>query len=564
MKKTSPWIKKLPTPSRFGAMRPIQHLHGSAAFASEEEIESSGLLGGEGAYVGAVEKRGKILYLRHNGPEHILAFAPTRSGKGVGLVLPTLLSWMGSVIVLDIKEEAWNLTAGWRKQYANNIVMLFNPGSPNRSVRYNPLNEVRVGTLHEVADSQNLCMMIVDPDGKGLNDHWSKTAHALLVGVVLHSMYKERAEGLEASLLTVANTLSDPSRPFEAVLKEMLSFPHTGAGVHPVVSAAAQDMLNKADNERSGVLSTANSFLTLYKDPIVAKNTATSDFRISDLMNNQKPVSLYLGISPADLDRLRPLLRLMLNQFMRALTEKMEFKNGTSVRGYKHRLLLLLDEFPALGRLEIFQQSLAFMAGYGIKAYLIIQDLAQLYAAYTKDESIQSNCHIQIAYAPNKIDTAEALSKKCGTTTILKKNVSVSKKPGLFSSPQYSESWQEVQRPLLTPDECARLPGPEKDANGMITKAGDMLIFVAGAPPIYGKQILYFTDKTFLKRAQVEAPHETDRSINSDAELNRISEIFDDSPSDLDSLSRYDHEDWRLLSQYKSFLAARSLENHAA
>ncbi|MDQ3233354.1 MAG: type IV secretory system conjugative DNA transfer family protein, partial [Pseudobdellovibrionaceae bacterium] len=236
-----------------------------------------------------------------------------------------------------------------------------------------------------------------------------------------------------------------------ATLQTMLTTEHKDGAPHPAVAACARQMLNKAENELSGVVSTANSFLTLYQDPIVAENTSVSEFRIADLMNNEKPVSLYIIVPPSDQARLRPLVRLLLNQIVRLSTQKMEFKNGRSVKHYKHRLLLMLDEFPSLGRLEIFQESLAFMAGYGLKAFLITQDLAQLFAAYGKDESIVSNCHIRIAFAPNKIETAELLSKIAGTTTVLKKQISSSKKPGLFQSTQYTESWQEVSRPLLTP-----------------------------------------------------------------------------------------------------------------
>jgi type IV secretion system protein VirD4 len=266
-------------------------------------------------------------------------------------------------------------------------------------------------------------------------------------------------------------------------------------------------MMNKSENERSGVLSTAMSFLTLYRDPIVASNTDKSDFAVADLMNAEQPVSLYLVVPPSDKDRLKPLIRLMINQIIRNLTESMEFKDGRSVAGYKHRLLLMIDEFPSLGRLDIFQEALAFIAGYGMKAYLITQDLSQLYAAYGKDESIMSNCHIRIAYAPNKIETAELLSKMSGTTTIIKRQESFSGGRTKLMLDQISTSIQEVQRPLLTPDEALRLPGPQKDGQGNIMEAGDMLIFVAGKAPIYGKQILYFKDPLFLARAKFPAPN---------------------------------------------------------
>lgn len=482
----------------------MDSLHGSAHWASEDEIKEMGVFDAAGVFIGAWKNpRGDIQYLRHDGPEHVMAFAPTRSGKGVGLVLPTLLAWRHSALVYDIKGENYALTAGWREKEANNRIIRFSPTDITGSASYNPLNEVRLGTQREIADIQNLVTMIVDPDGKGMTDHWAKTGHALLVGTVLHVMYSEE----DKTLRGVATFLSDPSRTLEETLAEMMNSNHLGDRPHPVVAASARDMMNKSENERSGVLSTAMSFLTLYRDPIVASNTDKSDFTVADLMNAEQPVSLYLVVPPSDKDRLKPLIRLMINQIIRNLTESMEFKDGRSVAGYKHRLLLMIDEFPSLGRLDIFQEALAFIAGYGMKAYLITQDLSQLYAAYGKDESIMSNCHIRIAYAPNKIETAELLSKMSGTTTIIKRQESFSGERTKLMLDQISTSIQEVQRPLLTPDEALRLPGPQKDGQGNIMEAGDMLIFVAGKAPIYGKQILYFKDPLFLARAKFPAPN---------------------------------------------------------
>ncbi|HVK54214.1 MAG TPA: type IV secretory system conjugative DNA transfer family protein [Burkholderiales bacterium] len=508
-----------------------QHIHGSAHWASPEEVQRTGLIGtGVGVYVGAWKhpKTGKVHYLRHDGPEHIMAFAPTRSGKGVGLVLPTLLSWPHSVVVYDIKGENWALTAGWRQKEANNHVLKFEPTAiDGSSIRYNPMDLVRVYTDKEVADVQNIMNMIADPEGKGLADHWQKTGHALLVGTALHVLYAES----DKSLCGVIGFLSNPARTIQDSLNYMLNTDHDMEGVrgwvdtegnptftHPVVAAVARDMLNKAEEEMSSVVSTAVSYLTLYRDPIVARNTACSEFIISDLMNDERPVSLYLVVPPSDKDRLKPLIRLVVNQVIRSLVEKMEFKDGRSVASYKHRLLLLIDEFPSLGKLDIFEESLAFIAGYGLKAYLIIQDISQLHTAYGKDESIFSNCHLRIAYAPNKVETAEMLSKMTGSTTIVKQNNSYSGSTfGILS--QVSVSTAETQRSLLTADEVMRLPGARKDAQGNVVEAGDMLIFMAGQTPIYGKQILYFMDPVFSQRAKVQCPSSSDRIRNPFANL---------------------------------------------
>jgi len=243
---------------------------------------------------------------------------------------------------------------------------------------------------------------------------------------------------------------------------------------------------DRPPNEAGSVLSTAKTFLDLYRDPTVAKNTSRSDFRIRDLMHYADPVSLYIVTQPNDKDRLRPLVRIVVNMIVRLLADKMEFENGRPKPTYKHKLLAMIDEFPALGKLEILQQSLAFVAGNGIKCYLIAQDINQLKSretGYGPDESITSNCHIQAAFPPNRLETAEHVSKLTGQTTIIKEQVTRSGRG--FLGTQVSTTMQEVQRPLLTPDECQRMPGPQKDEHDRITAAGDMVIYCAGHPAIY-------------------------------------------------------------------------------
>ena len=185
-------------------------------------------------------------------------------------------------------------------------------------------------------------------------------------------------------------------------------------------------MLNKDVKEASGVLSTALVNLAIYRDPIVALNTAKSDFRINDLMNHDKPVNLYLCVSPADVDRLKPVLRLVVDIIVRRVTKKMEFRDGASVKAYKHRLLFMLDEFTALGKMPIIERAIAFIASYGGKMYIIVQDVTQLNAVYGKDNAIMANCHVRIAYAPHTIETAKLLSEMTGKTTVLNTKTSLS------------------------------------------------------------------------------------------------------------------------------------------
>ncbi len=500
-----------------------EHLHGSARWATLDDIQRSGLLKkNEGVYVGAYEDdKGEVHYLRHNGPEHILTFAPTRSGKGVGLVIPTLLSWPHSAVITDLKGELWAYTAGWRQQYAKNKVIRFEPASQQNSARWNPIDEIRIGTESEVGDVQNLATLIADPNGRGLETHWQKTSQALLVGFILHALYKLKSQGEPATFPNIDRMLVDPETHIADLLIEMTQYPHIYDKPHPVVSASARDMLDRAEEEAGSVLSTLKSFLSLYRDPVVAANVSHSDFSIKDLMNHEAPISLYIITQPNDKARLQPLVRVMLNMVVRVLADKMAFERADDGNGntyikpkktYKHRLLCMIDEFPSLGKLEILQESLAFVAGYGLKFYLICQDINQLKSrenGYGPDETITSNCHIQNAYPPNRIETAEHLSKLTGLTTVVKEHITTSGCRLSAFLPQISKTTQEISRPLLTADESLRMPGPIKE-DDEIVQAGDMVIYVSGFPAIYGRQPLYFKDPVFLARASIEVPRKSD------------------------------------------------------
>ncbi|MFT9382940.1 type IV secretory system conjugative DNA transfer family protein [Gluconobacter sp.] len=338
--------------------------YGSARWADVGEVKEAGLLDPDGVVLGRWDRD----YLRHNGPEHVLCFAPTRSGKGVGLVVPTLLTWPGSAIVHDIKRA-------------------------------------------------------------------------------------------------------------------MMSTPHLGkAGVHPVIASSARELLNKSDNERSGVLSTAMSFLGLYRDPVVAKVTARCDWRIADLVSGSQPASLYLVVPPSDIARTKPLIRLILNQIGRRLTEDLH------VSAHRHRLLLMLDEFPALGRLDFFESALAFMAGYGIKSFLIAQSLNQIEKAYGANNSILDNCHVRVAFATNDERTARRVSDALGTATEMRDSTNYA---GHRLSPWLGHlmvSRQETARPLLTPGEVMQLPPT------------DELLLIAGVAPVRAKKARYYEDARFMER----------------------------------------------------------------
>jgi type IV secretion system protein VirD4 len=448
--------------------------YGSARWATDRDLRRAGLARPAGVFLGRVGRH----YLRHDGPEHVMSFAPTRSGKGVGLVIPTLLTWLDSAVIHDIKGENWQLTAGWRSRFSH--CLLFNPVDA-RSAAYNPLLEVRRGA-REVRDVQNIADILVDPEGAlERRNHWEKTSHSLLVGTILHVLYAHE----DKTLSGVASLLSDPAQPIERTLRAMMSTNHLGDRPHPVVASAAREVLNKADNERSGVLSTAMSFLGLYRDPTVAQVTSRCDWRIADLVDAEHPVSLYLVVPPADIVRTKPLIRLLLNQIGRRLTETLELEGGVSKR---RRVLFMLDEFPALGRLDFFESALSFMAGYGLRAFLIAQSLNQIEKAYGPNNSILDNCHVRVAFATNDERTAKRVSDALGIATELR---AMKNYAGHRLSPWLGHlmvSRQETARPLLTAGEIMQLP------------SSDELVLVSGCPPIRAKKVRYYQDKRLQRR----------------------------------------------------------------
>jgi type IV secretion system protein VirD4 len=450
--------------------------YGSARWASKADARRAGLFSGDGLVLGRWGQR----YLCHAGAEHVFAFAPTRSGKGVGLVVPSLLAWPASALIHDIKGENWSLTSLWRSGFSRCI--RFDPTSLS-SARFNPLLEVRTG-VHEVRDVQNIADILVDPEGSlERRSHWDKTAHALLVGAILHVLHA----GTDKSLAGVAQLLSDPARHIDDTLGLMMTTNHLGTEeaplTHPVVAEVARELLNKSENEKSSVISTAASFLGRYRDPVIRRATSASDFQMQDLLPGRPAMSLYLVVPPSDLSRTRPLIRLILNQAARRLCEELPGANAVGAQ-----TLFMLDEFPALGRLDFFETSLAFMAGYGVRVFLIAQSLNQVEKAYGEKNAILDNCHVKIAFAANDDRTARRISDMLGSKTEQRhqRNYAGHRLAPWLSNVMVSQ--QETQRPLLTPGEVMQLP------------AGDALVMLASTPPIRARKLKYFLDRTFKDR----------------------------------------------------------------
>jgi type IV secretion system protein VirD4 len=499
-----------------GAQKPIRHegVHGTARFATEADLPDSDLkppapgLAWPGVYAGAWQARdGDLEYLSHYGPEHVLCLGPLRSGKAVACVVPTLLAWPHSTVVYDEKGELWEYASGWRKRCAGNVVIRWEPRSLADTAAWNPLDEVRLGTDLEYGDVANIVEILADPGTGGRRDpHFDAEGGAFLIGLVLHVLYERAARGDAACLADVAAALSDPARPAEALYNSMVGNRWAKGERHPQVAQAGQAMLNKEARERTGVHSTASRFLALFRDPIVGRNTSRSDVRIGDLMNHACPVSLFIVTRGEDKTTMKPLVRLFLTMAMgRLCSADLRMQAGQQVSPHGHRLLMLIDEFASLGRLDRFQDAMAKCAGYGIKVFLLAQSREQIVDAYGPHESITSNCHVKVLFAPNDEATARWVSGLLGEATVIVEDVSESGGKGAFAGRRtYSRTYRTVKRPVMTPDEVMRLRLPVKGDDGKtIVEAGDVLIHLGGRFPVRGVQSLYFRDPEFSRRVRI-------------------------------------------------------------
>jgi type IV secretion system protein VirD4 len=450
---------------------------GPDRWATLRDMEAAGLLTGQGTVLGQSGRH----WLTYDGAEHQLVSGASRSGKGVGHVIPTLLNWTGSVLVYDVKNELWDITAGFRSRFSHTL--FFNPTRPD-SVRFNPLLEIRKG-LNEIRDTQNVVEMLVNPTGaKYTMDIWDQQAGQFLVALILHVLYTE-PDGRK-NLAVVRERLLD----FKRTCQVMARIPHrhnpqTGAPeVHPEIAIVANELLDQPEKFQASVRGTAAAYLTLYADEIVARTTAVSDFRLSDLVCSERPMTLYIQPPPSDAPRLRPLVRLVINQVCRALMEYLGQDNLG--RPKKHRLLLLLDEFPTLGKLEFFTMNLRQMAGYGIKAHLIVQSFNDIVEAYGPHNTIIDNCHILTAFASADTATCLRISQMTGTVTEYREGYS--RRGGIWGMAPRTVSYGEQVRPLLSPGDIRELPGDEQ------------LVFVTGHKPMRTKKLRYFADLQLRKR----------------------------------------------------------------
>jgi type IV secretion system protein VirD4 len=266
-------------------------------------------------------------------------------------------------------------------------------------------------------------------------------------------------------------------------------------------------MLATQPRERASIISTARRQLMTFRDPVLARNTSTSSFTIDQLMNADKPVSLYIEARGEDELRLRPLVRLFLTLAIGQLISKPPILvDGKELIPHKHPLLLAIDEFASLGQMEPLEIALSKSAGVGITALLLAQDHQQILKSYGENENITGHCQVIAAYPPNNIKTAKWMSEKTGQTTVVVEDVSESSQSGGGSNRRsQNATFRSVPRVLMTPDEVCRLKAPTRDAAGLIISPGELLVFQTGQHVIRATQSLAFRDPEFRRRMEIPA-----------------------------------------------------------
>jgi len=454
---------------------PSSASHGSARFANLDDLASSKLTGKRGLVLG--RKIGRLL--RYAGSGHLLTFAPTRSGKGVGCVIPNLLTHPGSVIVTDIKGENAGITAEYRSTLGP--VYRLAPLSPvHNSARYNPMDFVRISTPYEVDDARLIAEMLVVPERDEPN-HWEREARTLITGLILY--VRHHKEVTKRNLSTVRDLLMQEVEEFELMLAEMLS-----SHQENIVRLAA-GFSQKEEKERSGVISSAQAATELFESPKLRDCTSQSDFSLESLKD--ETASLYLIIPPEYLDSYRSYLRLMIGLATAAMT-----RNTNQPR---YDVLFLLDELPALGYMRPIEEGIGYLAGYGAKLWLFVQDLDQLDKTYRKSRSIIANCAVRQAFNVQDIKTANMLSEMLGTSTIRTLSQgSSSPLPVRLFSIAFHQGIIETGRKLLTPDEIMTLPKHEQ------------LLFVETEHPIRCNKLRYFDWQEWRLKRRASLLTETD------------------------------------------------------
>jgi len=458
--------------ARLSGRRPP--LHGAARWASESELARAGLRARKGIVLG--RKGGRLLVF--GGPEHVVLYAPTRSGKGVGVVIPNLLTWPDSVVVLDVKRENWEASAGFRAAHGQQII-LFDPlDAEGRTMRYNPLGHIRRGDPVEVLDELQKLAVMLFPAPNNSDPFWAEAARTGFIGV---GAYVAQTPRLPFSLGAIFAELTGPEP--KARLRSILTDRAQGDDrLSAGCAAALSDFCSASDNTFASIKQTITSRMNLWLNPRVCAATEVSDFDLRDLRS--KRISLYLAVSLDNLRRVEPLYNLLLQQLVDLNTRERPSADRHAVE-----VLMVLDEFARIGHAGVIAHCFAFVAGYGLRLLPVLQSPAQLRAEYGPDlaEEIIANCGVEIAFAPKELKVAQDLSERLGFWTYLGRSTS---RPTGLSAGRRSATESDQRRALMMPQELITM------------SANQLIILRAGMAPVRGRKIAYWRERAFAARVR--------------------------------------------------------------
>jgi len=447
-------------------------LHGAARWAREAEVRRAGLRSETGIVLG--RKDGRLLVF--GGQEHVMLYAPTRTGKGVGVVIPNLLTWPDSVVVLDVKRENWEATAGFRAAHGQ-AVHLFDPLDPEgRTARYNPLGHIdRTDPVSVLDELQRIAAMLF-PHPPNADPFWAESARTGFIGVGAY-LAETPERPLTFGGIYAELSAGDPRTRFPTLIARRRedSRPLSSGCVR-----ALTDFTSASENTFASVRQSLTAKLNLWLNPRVCAATAASDFDLAALRSRR--TSIYLAASPDNLIRLAPLYALLFQQLV-----DLSCRERPDPRRHPLQLLVLLDEFARLGHAEVVAKAFAYVAGYGLRLLPVLQSPAQLRGEYGADvtEEILANCAVEIAFAPKELRLARELSERLGDTTV--RSPSRSRPTGL-SRGHRSVSESEQRRALLLPQELTQMP------------ADDLIVLKAGLPPVRGRKLRYYAEPAFRRR----------------------------------------------------------------
>ncbi|OGB20147.1 MAG: conjugal transfer protein TraG [Burkholderiales bacterium RIFCSPLOWO2_12_67_14] len=470
----------------FAAARPRRALHGDARFASTSEVAQAGLIHSSDRpnTPSILIGRFKGSYLALPGQLSVMLSAPTRSGKGVGVVIPNLLNWPDSVVVLDIKGENHAITAGYRAAHGQ-AVYAFSPFDEQaRSHRWNPLTAVRTSPLHRVGDLLGIGQVFFPNDGSGTSSEafFNDQARNLFLGLGL--LLLETPE-LPRTVGEMLRQSSGQGRSLKDHLNGLIKQrKEADKSFSDECVDALQRLLSNSENTLSSVVATFHAPLTIFADAVVDAATSADDFDLGQLRRQR--MSVYVRIPPNRLANARPLLALFFSQLVSLNTQHLPEQDKT----LKHQCLLVNDEFAAMGRVGIISQSAAFLAGYNLRLLTVVQAMSQLDAVYGDKEArtFATNHGLQILFAPREQRDADEYSAMLGHFTERATSRGRSRSFSGHGHSTVSRNESEQRRALLLPQEFKEL-GRER-----------LVVIFENCKPILGEKIRYFQDKAFTAR----------------------------------------------------------------